>query len=726
MTPGMRDMFAATPLSEPLANPTPVSNPQSKTKSVKSAENTPKARVSKKNLPLHPAHLLEPKDKVYVKLKGSKEWGFYKVVDKRKLQRPWEAKTQQVTVKNMLVPTQILQLDLKSGGHDWTQDESEFEKRQQEPVQEAALVTRTDSELENLEALTLLPDEVLAEIEASGTTSGGGTSRTLLTSNSSSDPASFNCYYVSAGETHFVFATSVPRSEWHLPHVVAAKNKEMDNLRKFKTFEEVEEDMLTEVQNDNKIRSLWVVVNKDLMGESVTKARLCCMGCDETAEVETTSPTATRISVRMLLTIAATKDWKVSSLDFSGAFLQGKAPEREVIVIPPKDQQRYTKRGVRILWRLLKRLYGLRDASRGFWLEVDSFLLELGCQRAKYDKATYLLFDKQGNLLGLCAVHVDDLLYAGTEEFHERIIRSIIDKFVIGRVESQLFTFTGWTLQQQAGRISLTQDPYVEKLAARDLEVLNLAGKDGTLLLPEAGQQAYRSAVGALAWLTGVTRPDLAREQTELAARQGKATVRDANRAYKVIKKVASVPQTIAFHGLGDLKGCRLKVFVDAAQGRKESVESIKGSIYFLQDPATGLSNPLDWNSSAIRPPAISSLAAEAAALNDAYGRTEQLRDIVASMCGLPDPKQVPADISIDCRSLYDAIDSDSVPKDRRSAVAIATLRDIKEKEENLKFMWVPGRHNIADHMTKSGTNTQSLLNILSGREMLPSNESAD
>ena len=89
----------------------------------------------------------------------------------------------------------------------------------------------------------------------------------------------------------------------------------------------------------------------------------------------------------LLLSVVATKKWKMSSLDFKAAFLQSNV-DREVIVIPPHDLVKYIN-GNRVLWRLKKRMYGLVDASRGFWPELDKYLLSVGCQRSIFVKALY-------------------------------------------------------------------------------------------------------------------------------------------------------------------------------------------------------------------------------------------------------------------------------------------------------------------------------------------------
>ena len=78
--------------------------------------------------------------------------------------------------------------------------------------------------------------------------------------------------------------------------------------------------------------------------------------------------------------MAASKGYKLQSLDFKAAFLQGKALDREVIVVPPKDLVKY-ENGKRILWRLNKSMYGLVDAARNFNREIGTDLLAAGCVR---------------------------------------------------------------------------------------------------------------------------------------------------------------------------------------------------------------------------------------------------------------------------------------------------------------------------------------------------------
>ena len=65
----------------------------------------------------------------------------------------------------------------------------------------------------------------------------------------------------------------------------------------------------------------------------------------------------------------------LNSLDFKSAFLQGDAIKREVYLKPPREAE---TQGV---WRLRKCVYGLKDASRLWWLRLNAALIGLGLTR---------------------------------------------------------------------------------------------------------------------------------------------------------------------------------------------------------------------------------------------------------------------------------------------------------------------------------------------------------
>ena len=79
----------------------------------------------------------------------------------------------------------------------------------------------------------------------------------------------------------------------------------------------------------------WVITPKIIEGKQKMKARLCARGFEESAAFRTDSPTCMRESVRATLSIIATQEWTLHSIDFKTAFLQGNSIGREVFLRPP-------------------------------------------------------------------------------------------------------------------------------------------------------------------------------------------------------------------------------------------------------------------------------------------------------------------------------------------------------------------------------------------------------
>ena len=96
-----------------------------------------------------------------------------------------------------------------------------------------------------------------------------------------------------------------------------------------------------------------------------------------------------------------TNGWEINSLDIKPAFLQGKEISLALFVKPPKEAKTDN------LWKLLKTVYSLNDASKTWYLCVrDEFIICSACI-SKYDKAIFY-WHYQNTLQGVECSHVDD------------------------------------------------------------------------------------------------------------------------------------------------------------------------------------------------------------------------------------------------------------------------------------------------------------------------------
>jgi len=97
-------------------------------------------------------------------------------------------------------------------------------------------------------------------------------------------------------------------------------------------------------------------------------------------------------------------------LDINNAFLHGFIDE-EVYILPPEG---YTKAAPGQVCKLVRSLYGLKQASRQWNMELTKFLVSQGFKQSKSD---YSLFSKECHgKYTYILVYVDDLLVFGDDE----------------------------------------------------------------------------------------------------------------------------------------------------------------------------------------------------------------------------------------------------------------------------------------------------------------------
>ena len=100
-------------------------------------------------------------------------------------------------------------------------------------------------------------------------------------------------------------------------------------------------------------------------------------------------------------------------IDFQAAYIQGKEIDREVYLRPPPDVR---ARKPNMVWRVIKKIYGFKDAGRGFWLCLDEELIKYGMEKSTMDRALYFMRDSSGEIIGVLCTHCDDLIFVGNEE----------------------------------------------------------------------------------------------------------------------------------------------------------------------------------------------------------------------------------------------------------------------------------------------------------------------
>ena len=489
-----------------------------------------------------------------------------------------------------------------------------------------------------------------------------------------------------------VFATNIPTRFHKEPEVVEAKEKEIEKWIQYEAFEEVDEDETLHV-----LSSRWVVTEKE---NSDIKARLCVRGFEEDIYPQSDSPTAHQDSFKLFLAIAANEGFKLKSLDVTSAFLQGEPLERDVFMEPPKEAKVEGK-----VWKLMKSAYGLYDASRKWFLAVKAEVLGIGMKPVSGDEAVFHMI-KDGILIGLCLLHVDDFLVGGSPEFHELLGRRLQGRFTFGKIEEQKFKFTGLNIEQTKEGIFVDQIDFIKAL--EPITTKRVANKDEKLNTNEF--KSYRGITGQLAWAASNTRPDLANDVRDLATKNKNATFADIKIANKVLKKAKAKEVKTKYSKLGKWNDLKIVTFTDSSyRNAEETTKSVGGRALFLVN-AKGDSSPLNWKSKTIQQVCKSVKTAETRSLELGCEDSIFISRMFHEICSGEIGGQIDVNMKIDSRTLLDSLISTKQVEEKTMRHIVAWMKQQLEAKTVTKVDWVCSEDMLADVFTKTNVKTDDII----------------
>ncbi|CAI7773924.1 unnamed protein product [Closterium sp. NIES-54] len=272
----------------------------------------------------------------------------------------------------------------------------------------------------------------------------------------------------------------------------------------------------------NIVSGMWIFRVKWPPGSPpVFKARYVARGFRQRQGVDyfqTFSPTPKMTTLRVLLHIAAQRDYELHSLDFSTAFLQGGLHDEIWLRRPPGFTGSFPA-GTQ--WSLRRPVYGLRQAPREWHDTPRTTLAALGFAPSTDDPSLFLRTDTSLPPLYIL-VYVDDLVFATADTAGLAHVKSELQKrhtcIDLGELRSYLGLQMTWGRARRI--ITLTQSHMVQQVFQRfdftysspQATPLSTRHSLSSLPLDESVEPSgpYPELVGCLMYLMTCTRPDLA------------------------------------------------------------------------------------------------------------------------------------------------------------------------------------------------------------------------
>lgn len=510
----------------------------------------------------------------------------------------------------------------------------------------------------------------------------------------------------------------------HREEFIEAMERELYELHENKTFE-----FCLCPKDRRPIPCRWVFdIKRGINNEILRfKARLVIQGFRQIEGVDfhkTFSSVAQMRTFRVICALSINKNLRVTQYDISNAFLNAELDKEIYMKLPPG----YTTEGDKNhCWRLLKGLYGLKQASR-LWnkLLIKSFkqanlepcLTESGVLRVVGDNQS------------LCFVnlHVDDYCIATADEVLRTKIENVMAKLFkvsyLGELKLYLGIVCEWGKSKTGKRtLKLHQEPYHDRLLVKmnydkcspHKSPAEASSKLSVTDGPREGEDPvtwpYMSVGGSFMYSAMGTRPDLC-QRTIQCARFNKNPGLPHVKAQKHMLRYLKHTKGMGIHYTEpDNPGGKIDIIAFCDSDWAGCPDTRRSTIGFVVMLSGG---PVTWKSTLKKTLALSSCEAEFMAL------TEVAREVIW-LCRFLD------ELGIEYNTPRIYCDSNSaicwaeepVQHQRNKHVELRYyyIRDVVGKKL-VKVFKINTLYNASDPLTKPGTlkMTESLVPVLLGQ----------
>jgi hypothetical protein len=472
--------------------------------------------------------------------------------------------------------------------------------------------------------------------------------------------------------------------EWY-----KAINDELDNMKTLGVYQFIKE----LPKNANVVTAKWVFKYKyDAEGNiAKRKARLVARGFTQQYGIdynETFSPTLKQDSLRVVTALAAKYHYKIYQIDIKAAYLNAELDE-DIYLEIPEGATAY-KRGY---WKLRKALYGLKQSGR-LWNEtLNKVLTKIGFKRLRSDPCLYTKQNKQGKIICIVTVYVDDILLTGEDKEIDTAKKLLNKEFNVTDI-GLADIIIGIKFVKCGDGYLLHQKRYLDDILTKfNVDSFKpcsntIPEKHNDLAQRKFDPTKYRQAIGSLLYLAICTRPDILFSVSRAARKSQDPNYEDWVNVLKIFRYLKAKPN----YGIKFTSDNELKVFVDADfGGDEETRRSTTGYVIMMG------SGPTSWYSKLQHCVSVSTAESEYYSLNECARHCLWYENLFKELninCKC-------VNINIDNKAaIYNSENETINPRSRHIDIKYHQIRELI-KERKIKLSYIKSEKNLADGFTK-------------------------
>lgn len=405
------------------------------------------------------------------------------------------------------------------------------------------------------------------------------------------------------------------------------------------------------------------------------------------------APVARSSSVRIVLALAARHGWNLSQLDAKSAFLQASIGSEVVHVSEPPGFESSPPR----VWRLKRAVYGLRSSPKHWYITLSTYLKELGFIACQSDACVFVHPVKKVIVL----LYVDDVIAASASKTAMNDVKKqICARFTVTDKDS-VDVFLGLHIRQTSNGIRVNQSAYI-------LDILSRFGMESASETPTPAYKLVgvsplsdkavdsgliREMVGALQYLAGATRPDIAAAVGAVAQFQSSPTEVHLS-ALKRIMRYLKHTQNYALHYSSGSDHQLIQGWADADFAADTSTRRSRSGYVFIVGGGA-----VSWRSKLQSSVTLSTCEAELVSLSIAAQEAVYLRSFLKE---LGEQVDMPTVIGEDNQGTIKVLDSGQLSS-RLKHVAVRHLY-VKDAilRGDTKVVYTPSDVNPSDLLTKA------------------------